>query len=34
MWKARPVAQPVARPNLGAEEVDALRKKAREETEF
>lgn len=34
MWKARPVAQPVARPNLGAEELDALRRKAREETEF
>jgi len=34
MWKARPVAQPVARPNLGAEELDALRKRAREETEF
>ena len=34
MWKARPVAQPVARPNLGASELDALRKRAREETEF
>ena len=34
MWRARPVAQPVARPNLGAAELDALRKKAREETEF
>jgi cytochrome c-type biogenesis protein CcmH/NrfF len=34
LWKARPVAQPVARPNLGAGELDALRKKAREETEF
>lgn len=34
MWKARPVAQPVARPNLAAEELDALRRKAREETEF
>ena len=34
LWKARPVAQPVARPNVGAEELDALRRKAREETEF
>jgi cytochrome c-type biogenesis protein CcmH len=34
MWKARPVAQPIARPNLAAEELDALRRKAREETEF
>jgi cytochrome c-type biogenesis protein CcmH len=34
MWKARPVAQPVATPNLGAQELDALRKKAREETQF
>ena len=34
MWKARPVAQPVARPNLGTAELDALRKRAREETEF
>jgi cytochrome c-type biogenesis protein CcmH/NrfF len=34
LWKARPVAQPVARPNVGAGELDALRKKAREETEF
>jgi cytochrome c-type biogenesis protein CcmH/NrfF len=34
LWKARPVAQTVARPNLGAEELGALRKKAREETEF
>jgi cytochrome c-type biogenesis protein CcmH/NrfF len=34
VWKARPVAQPVARPNLRAEELDALRKRAREETEF
>ncbi len=33
-WKARPVAQTVASPNLAAEELDALRKKAREETEF
>ena len=34
MWKARPVAQPVAQPNLPRESLDALRKKAREETEF
>src|SRR3974390_3260758 len=34
MWKARPVAQPVAQPNLNASELDALRRKAREETEF
>jgi cytochrome c-type biogenesis protein CcmH/NrfF len=34
MWKARPIAHPVAAPNLAAEELDALRKKAREETEF
>jgi len=34
MWKARPVAQLVATPNLAAEELNALRKKAREETEF
>jgi len=33
-WKARPVAQPVARPNMGSAELDALRKRAREETEF
>ena len=34
LWKARPVLHPVAAPNLAAEELDALRKKAREETEF
>jgi len=34
LWKARPVLHPVATPNLAAEELDALRKKAREETEF
>jgi cytochrome c-type biogenesis protein CcmH len=34
LWKARPVAQTVAIPNVGTEELDALRKKAREETEF
>ncbi|MGA9567013.1 MAG: cytochrome c-type biogenesis protein CcmH [Candidatus Korobacteraceae bacterium] len=34
LWKARPVAQTVARPDLGVAELDALRKRAREETEF
>ena len=34
LWKARPVAQPVAQPSLGAAELDVLRKRAREETEF
>jgi cytochrome c-type biogenesis protein CcmH/NrfF len=34
MWRARPVAQPVRKPNLGSVELDALRKRAREETEF
>ena len=34
MWRSRPVAQTVARPNLDAAELDALRKRAREETEF
>jgi len=34
MWRSRPVAQPVARPNLNSAELDALRKKAREETDF
>jgi|SRR6516162_1922541 len=34
LWKSRPVAQLVARPSVGAAELDALRKKAREETEF
>ena len=34
VWKARPVARLVATPNVGAEELDALRRKAREETEF
>jgi len=34
MWRARPVAQTVAQPNLAAGELDALRRKAREETEF
>lgn len=34
MWKSRTLAQPLARPNLDAVQLDALRKKAREETEF
>ena len=34
MWRARPLSQPVAHPNLPATELDALRRKAREETEF
>ena len=34
MWKSRALAQPVARPNLNAAELEALRKKARQETEF
>ncbi len=33
-WKARTLAHPVAHPNLAAEELDELRKKARQETEF
>ena len=33
-WKARTLAQPVAHPNLAAEQLDELRKKARQETEF
>ena len=34
LWKARPVAQPVAQPKLDSAELDELRKKARKETEF
>jgi cytochrome c-type biogenesis protein CcmH len=34
LWKARTLAQPVARPDLKPEELDALRQKARQETEF
>jgi cytochrome c-type biogenesis protein CcmH/NrfF len=34
LWKSRAVAQPVPRPNLDATELDELRKKARQETEF
>jgi cytochrome c-type biogenesis protein CcmH len=34
LWRARAVAQPVARPKLNAEQLDDLRKKARQDTEF
>jgi hypothetical protein len=34
MWKSRAVAQPVPAPKLDASELDELRKKARQETEF
>jgi len=34
MWKSRAVAQPVARPTLDAAQLDELRKKARQETDF
>ncbi len=34
MWRSRPVAQPVAQANVGAGEMDELRKRARKETEF
>ncbi len=34
LWMSRAVAQPVARPALKAEELDELRKRARQETEF
>ena len=34
LWKARAVAQPVPRPNLGVEQLDDLRKQARQDTEF
>ncbi len=34
LWKSRAVAQPVPPPNLGATELDELRKKARQETEY
>ena len=33
-WKARTLAQPVAHPNLAPEQLDELRRKARQETEF
>jgi cytochrome c-type biogenesis protein CcmH len=34
LWKSRAVAQPVPAPQLDAKELDDLRKKARQETEF
>jgi cytochrome c-type biogenesis protein CcmH/NrfF len=34
LWKSRAVAQPVPSPKLDAEQLDELRKKARQETEF
>jgi len=34
MWKSRAVAQPVARPTLDAAQLNELRKKARQETDF
>jgi len=34
LWKSRAVAQPVPSPKLDARELDELRKKARNETEF
>jgi len=34
LWKSRAVAQPVPRPQLDSAQLDALRKKARQETEF
>jgi cytochrome c-type biogenesis protein CcmH len=34
MWKSRAVAQPVARPNLDATDLEALRQRARQETEL
>ena len=34
LWKSRAVAQPVAAPKLDVKELDDLRKKARQETEF
>jgi cytochrome c-type biogenesis protein CcmH/NrfF len=34
LWRARAVAQPVARPKLNAEQLDDLRKQARQDTEF
>jgi cytochrome c-type biogenesis protein CcmH len=33
-WKSRAVAQPVASPNLAPEQLDELRRKARQETEY
>jgi cytochrome c-type biogenesis protein CcmH/NrfF len=34
MWKSRALAQPVPSPQLNPEELDELRKRARQETEF
>jgi cytochrome c-type biogenesis protein CcmH/NrfF len=34
LWRSRAVAQPVPQPALQAEELDELRQKARQETEF
>jgi cytochrome c-type biogenesis protein CcmH/NrfF len=34
LWKSRAVAQPVPAPKLDVKELDDLRKKARQETEF
>ena len=34
LWQSRAVAQPVARPGLDDAQLDELRKKARQETEF
>lgn len=34
LWRTRTIAQPVARPQLSSEELDALRQRARKETEF
>ena len=34
LWRSHAVAQPVPRPELDAGELDELRKKARQETEF
>jgi cytochrome c-type biogenesis protein CcmH/NrfF len=34
LWKSRAIAQPVTAPAIQAEELDELRKKARQETEF
>jgi cytochrome c-type biogenesis protein CcmH len=34
LWKSRAVAQPVPSPKLAAEQLDDLRRKARQETEF
>ncbi len=34
LWRAHAVAQPVPHPNLDAKQLDELRKRARQETEF